>query len=172
MCGLLAVDSRGRLGDLFSLLPISRPTGIPCYVCGRTDSAMHSNIVVKLNSELRMFRGGLVHRVASCSRVGLALPKGRGYTCFYVASSRSDAFSFLSSLFVAFMFVGLIHCTSACKRSKGLPIPMRVLTSRLTGAKTVLSLGGGVSIVQDQGLDVSYVFRGLPRVRGQCPLGR
>ncbi len=172
ICELLARYSRGRLGDLFGVLPSSRPTGTPCTVFRRTSSAIQDNMVVNLNSELRMFRGRTVYGVATCSRVSVRLPKRGPYTCFYVADSRSDAFSFLSSLFLSFIFVGLIECTSGGYRNNGLPMPIRILNRRLATYNIVPSLDHGVDIVHSHGLDVDYIFRGLTKLRGECPLGR
>lgn len=165
---LLASGQSGALESIGEHLPAEHPAKSCFSIFLQSSDTVRAGAISGLAGRLNTLQVGSIRAVTSHADIDLLAPGQRRCATFCIISDQDSAFEFLSSLFFALLFAGLVRLAD---QSPGghLAVPVHILGDELMNCGTIPDLGRKLSVLRSRQISITIAVQSLGQLQNRYP---
>ena len=169
---LLTMTSEQVLNEMFAALPLTHPAKVPYNIYKQASDTVRSGVIIGLGGRLQVFQSKLIQSITNFDEIDLTLPGKEKCAYFCITSDQESTFDFLSSLFLAFLFIKLVRYADHHGRNGKLPVPVHILADELANVGNIPDLNKKISTIRSRDISISCIFQNLAQMQNRYPLNQ
>lgn len=167
---LLTTQTVADLERMFKILPQTHPAFVPYSIYAQAGENVRGNVVIGLSSRIQVFQSQVTKNITSFPEIDLTRP-GKEKCAYFCAISDQDAtFTFLSSLFFAFLFIKLVKYADMFSKTPGkLDVPVNFILDEFSNIGSIPDFEKKISTVRSRDINISVIIQSIPQLKNRYP---